>query len=1286
MRALISILFLYLCLVGLVAQELVLDEQVEIQWMANAMQFDDLANRDVEIPQFQSAVFGDRYFGLPIWTKTKRLPSSGKLQVQITQAKYESITACNEDFAQLSDELLVESGILQSKGRYRAFVRFVPIVKRADCRYSKLISFRLQIRFEAEQNGISFRTSPFKTESVLQSGSWYKIATTEHDVYTITPDFINSMGISAQSIDPHRFAIFGNGGGTVPEPNSAERIDDLEQIPLAFYGDSDSQFEQGEYFLFFAQSPDDYLFDSLTQSFDVNKNPYSFDNFYFINTDTPDAMRIEPYDAPTQIDGQTDRYYDIQRYERELYNILDWRGSSLGSGKKWFGDIFASSTTKDFSSEFDLDGYVPQTTLKWSAQAAVVSFSGLSRFRVTVGDESRTKNFSTVPVNTAVNVEILKHAVFTGSFPINSSNISEVTVEFMPSTVESTGWLDYIQIEGYKALALSSGQASLLCRNPGAVGGIEYELKTTGPNTEIWELSDPKLPKRVSTRTSEDAIIFNIQRNGLTEFIAINPDRVSRTPRFVGVVANQNLHAINQADMLVVFHRDFEGVAKEFSLYRSAQSGMNVLAVNVEAIYNEFGGGSPDPTAIRDFCRMLYNRDRSFGHLLLIGDASFDMRHVRDDLKDQNFVTTYQTTHSYNPIKAYGSDDYFALLDENEGNATLSGALDIAVGRWPIQKEQDGFFILDKIKKYESGDLFFGDWKQRISLIADDEDGALHANQSETLAERLKDAYPNFEFSKIYLDAHVEQSNAGGDRYPTVNKMIDDNYARGQFVVNFIGHGGPRGWAQERILTIPQLLQWEQKNGYPILVTATCSFASFDDPHFTSAGELSLLKGGGGVVAILSTVRIVFASRNFQLITELFKEFFEKKSDGSLMTIGEVTRLAKNNLSMGSSTTNARKFGVFGDPSMRIMLPQYEVITSHINDQSTDQMSKTDTLSALSTIRLRGYIAHRGDIQTDFNGELDIKVFDKPVMRKTLGQKSTVIEYETQNSLIHRGKASVVDGRFSYEFVVPKNINYQFGAGKILYYAQSEQIDAAGHLDSIIVGGTSPNGIEDDQAPEVQLYLEDSSFRSGDEVPPNPTMIAELSDDFGINISGTSIGHDITAVLDLDERNTIILNDFFEATLDKPNEGRVVYQFQNLEEGLHSLTVTAWDIANNKGEASIEFLVVKKDRFDITKLFNYPNPFIDQTAFEFMHNLPTSALDIQIDIYTLSGQKIKTIKQAVTGNGNLVRGITWDGLDDAGTIIPRGIYLYKLKAISHNIGTNKTFSAQSKFERLLILK
>ncbi len=1288
MRILLLFVFLSFFLNSTKAQKIILDQTVHLTWLDNSRSYEPLMNKDIEMPQFEGAFYGTPLPALPKWLKKVDLDMDGSLSIQLLDQQYEPIEAVNANFNQLTDDIILESNIIQSRKEFAGFVQFIPIRKTTNGGFERLVSFQIQILFTPSKKQITFRSTPFKTESILRSGQWFKLATTDHDVYKITPDLLSQMGLDPSSINPNRIGIFGNGGGTMPEPNDAERIDDLEQIPIQFFGDSDDRFEEQEYFIFFAESPDDLTYDASTLRFNTLKNPYTHNNYYFLNPNTSNPLRVKSDATPTQIDRQSSQYYDIQRYERELFNILDWRPSSHGSGKRWFGDIFGAAARKNFDKEFDLNNYVTGTNLRWSALAAVVSFSGLTRFTISVGPSSETETFRTVPVNTAVNANIATLEAFEGSFELDSPTPGSIDVEFFPSASESTGWLDYIQIEGVKNLQLDADQGSLLARTieQGDIQGVEYTLSTLSDQSLVWNLNDPSNPKAPTLQRADGTITFSISSSTLNQFIAFNPDRVDKIPEYIGPITNQNLHSISGAEMIVIHHSDFSTVAEEFVRYREQQSGMKIVTVDIDQVYNEFSGGAQDATAIRDFCRMIYERDPDFKHLLLIGDASFDMRHIRDELTNQNFVTTYQTVESINPINAYPSDDYFALLDDNEGTPTLSGGMDITVGRWPIQKESEGMIILDKIKKYESDSRFLGDWKQRICLVADDEDGKLHGEQAETLAKRLYSNYPNFEYAKVYLDAHVQESNSGGDRYPTVNKKIDDDYARGLFLMNYIGHGGNKGWAQERILTIPQLLQWKQKNGYPIIVTATCSFASFDDPDFTSAGELTLLQPAGGVVSILSTTRIVYASRNFELITELFKDIFEKNPDGSRMTLGEVTRIAKNNLSAGASTTNARKFGVFGDPSMLLVLPRYDVITSHINGKPTSDMTKIDSFSALREMVVKGYISDQGTIQSNFNGELDIKVYDKPLVQKTLGQNSTVFEFETQNNVIFRGRSSIENGEFEYRFIVPKDINYKFGEGKILYYANSNHTDAAGNQQGIIVGGTAKNGIIDDQAPKIDLYFGDPSFVSGSEVSFNPTMIADISDDYGINISGISIGHDLTAVVDNNIRQTTILNDFYQATLDKPNEGRVEYQFKDLEEGLHTLTVTAWDIANNKGEATIEFLVVNRTQFDLTRILNYPNPFTTNTAFQFEHNLPNSALDVQIDIYTISGQKIKTIQESVISEGKLVRNIVWDGLDDYGDPIGRGVYLYKLKVLSDNINNTDAFSAESGFERLVILK
>lgn len=202
-----------------------------------------------------------------------------------------------------------------------------------------------------------------------------------------------------------------------------------------------------------------------------------------------------------------------------------------------------------------------------------------------------------------------------------------------------------------------------------------------------------------------------------------------------------------------------------------------------------------------------------------------------------------------------------------------------------------------------------------------------------------------------------------------------------------------------------------------------------------------------------------------------------------------------------------------------------------------------------------------------------------------------------------------------------------------------------------------------------------------------PVLLAKLQDDNGINVVGNSIGHDLDGVLDNNTQNTYLLNDFYEAELDDHTRGTVRYPLAKIAEGRHSIRVKAWDVANNSAEGYTEFIVANSEKIALEHVLNYPNPFTDRTCFQFDHNMAGQELDVLIQIYTVSGRLIKSLEHTMVSDGALRLGdcIEWDGRDDYGDRLARGVYLYKVKVRSRLTGNN-TLNGESDFEKLVILK
>jgi hypothetical protein len=1261
----------------------------KLNWLDQTVKYSPYEALTLEALYFEGAQYNDKHPGLPFFGQSFDLPGPGDIRVTLVDASWEQVADVpEEELGNIAESLQFLSSVAQDRRQYKAGLAFVPLRKINGSRVEKLVNFTLKVEFTP---GVAATTRGPETtdQSVLANGEVYKVAVSRSGMHKMTYDFLRDLGVPVDDIDPRKIQLFGNGGGPLPEPVSAFRYDDLEENPIQVEGEEDGSFDPGDFVLFYAEAADKWLYNPQGERFDMVRNPYSDKNFYFIKIESENGLRLDNLpDAALVADYTTNAFDDYQRLEEDKFNLLFDYSSTQGSGQEWFGDNFRIVRERTYADIFSFPNILTNEPAHLQARFAGRSGS-TSRFYAGVGGEEYSASLSGVNTGNSLGT-YARAAVASGNFTPVSSDI-DVGIRYPEVAQSSEGWLDYIQINARRELRMVGNE--LQFRDIRSIGAdlARYTINRADANLVVWDVTDPVHPQRQNGKLGGDAFTFTAQVDTLHQYVAFRTNAPLNRPEAVGKVTNQNIHGVDNVDLVILFHPDFESAASRLADHRSSFSDLNVAMVRIDELYNEFSSGRQDPVAIRDFARMLFERSDRFKYLLLFGDASFDFRNRLElsETQRHHFVPTYQTRGSFDPIESFPTDDYFALLSPGEGD-NLKGALDIAVGRLPVKTASEASAVVDKIIQYDTNPEQMRDWRNRIGMVADDEDSGTHFGGADRISRMIEKEHPTYNINKIYFDAFQQVATPGGARFPDVKSAINQNMFKGLLVLNYLGHGGSTGWAQERVLLSSDIVAWNNLMSPTLLVTATCSFTGFDEPNYETGGELSLLNKNGGAIGLYTTTRAVYAYSNERLTTAAF-EFLLKKVDGAYVPIGEVLRLSKNDNKEDTLLTNARKFAVIGDPSMYLAIPNYQVMTSTINGKAIGSPD-LDTLKALSKVTIEGFVAdENGSLLSDFNGVVYPTIYDKRDTLQTLGQdkKSPVRSFSLQKNIIFRGAASVENGRFSFSFVVPKDIDYSLGYGKISYYAQDGERDATGYFNEVVIGGTSPEAINDEEGPVVEVFMNNESFVFGGMTNEDPTLLVKLFDDNGINVVGTSIGHDLTGTLDDDLQNTYILNDFYEAVLDDYRQGIVRYPLYDIEEGRHRISVKAWDVANNSSTGFTEFVVASSEEVALEFVLNYPNPFTTNTWFEFKHNRSAGeVLDVQVQIYTISGKLVKTLRQQLVSNGDRVSradGIQWDGTDDYGDQLARGVYLYRVK-LGVNDLSNNWITAESEFEKLVILK
>ena len=1184
----------------------------------------------------------------------------------------------------IPEDLELKVGFGKSKLQNFVSVHYYPIVK-VNGEIKLVNEVKIQV-ISTPKNTQNDRSVVFASNSVLNSGAWYKIGVPKTGVYKIDYAYLNSIGVNTSGLNPNHINIYGNHMPQMPIANSVYRPDDLLKNSIYVQGDGDNSFDNGDYLLFYATGPN--VENYSAGSINTAVNWLDSLNYYFIHIDAADAPKRVSNGTVSggPVTHNVNSFNDVAIHELNNENLIK-------SGTRWLGEHFDIELQKNIS-----------VTLRDVNTSVPVALKTVTAAHIPSGSSGLTITINGVQVNNiAFSPGIGPYTeakVFTSDITYTTSSVNQnIVLDFSRTNPSSVAWLDYMQFNYDRIATLSSDQ--ILIRDLSTVGignVVEYSVSNVSGSSFFWEVTDPSNALAIPGTLNGSTYTFALDADSLRSVAAFNSNQ-AYIPTFISSVPNQDLHALPQVDYVIVTNSLLRPQADRLAQLHIAQ-GTSVHVVDIQQVYNEFSGGIADPVAIRWMMKMFYDRAGGDPNLMpkslcLFGDGSYD---PLNRLEGNNYlIPTYNNTDNdldIDYVDSYTSDDFFAMLDDNEA-MSAADMMDIGVGRIPVSDLVTAEHVVNKIDHYinfgsyyygntagvqcdESGySNSFGDWRNRIVLMADDENSGQFVKDCEELSDSCERLYPEMNVIKIYLDAYQQIVTSGGQRYPDVEEAINQNMNNGALVFNYVGHGGETGLTLERAVTIDMIENWKNVNNMTIFISATCEFARFDDPERVSAGERTLITPFGGAVSLLTTTRLVYISTNTALVRNLYTVLF-KEENGLPLTLGEISARTKNLTS--AFDDNKRNFTVLGDPALRIGKAKPMIVTNSINGVAVT--GATDTLKALSTITVSGHVGNgSGSVLTGYNGIVYPTVYDKRKTKFTLGQdpQSPVLPFDTQNNIIYKGKATVTNGYFKFTFVVPKDIDYAFGKGKISYYANDASSNSYGFDTSRVVGGVDPNGIVDNDGPDVEMYMNDPTFVNGGITDANPLFIAEVTDANGINTTGNGIGHDIILVLDGNTADPIVLNNFYESDLDTYQSGKVTYQLSDLSPGPHTATFKVWDVNNNSSESVLEFTVVEEAELGISHLLNYPNPFTTNTDFYFEHNQCCTPMDVKIEIFTVSGKLVKTIIENINTISFRSEPINWDGRDEYGDKLARGVYVYRL-----SIETEDGKKAE-KLEKLVIL-
>jgi len=1099
--------------------------------------------------------------------------------------------------------------------------------------------------------------------SVLASGDFFKIEVKESGLHKIDKTFLQNAGINTASIDPRTIKIYGNDGGELPFDNSVAAPTDLVQNRILVEGESDGQFNDNDYIIFYGRNPNEWVYNYNYKSYFHKINHYSKSNFYWITYGGEIGLRMDITNSPNSqglspIPTFKDRFFE----EPEINNLgstgLLWLSQRIGVNESFtfnkelkgyydggnvnlrfkFGN---GSYFQEYWRLEDLNGNLLKTQ---PAFYLTNVFSHINLYDI--DDNFLGVNYSLLPGKRSIN--------FKASLRSQDGNSPNVI-----------GYYDYLEVL-YDRLFTADNNV-LRFNSPDTSGLVEFRAESfTTPDIRIYDVSDKEnviIINPISYSNGTARFQSNITQNNPHEYYAIGGTNYKTPVSISSKIANQNLKGelSSGASFLIISPKEFLTAANRLKAQRE-KPGINYIKtaiVDVEKIYNEFSYGMQDPVAMRNFIKYAFNnfQERPV-YILFFGDGSYDYKNIYNlyGANIKNWIIPMEKNSPYaNDVDSYCSDDYLVEINETNYEPTGTCIVDFASGRLTVNSLEEANTVVDKIISYEDP-ANFEKWRNTVMYVADDgwttsqtggEEGSLHNDQCEDVAQNYT---PNYvKKDKVYIVSYPSEITPQGRRKPTANIDIINKWNDGKLVINYTGHGSTDLWAHEHIferqVSVPLL---NNKNKYPFMTIASCDLARWDDPFNTSAAEQLVTIKDKGAIGITAAVRPVYSVPNATFNNLLYSNLFKVDTLNLPLRVGKAMFNVKQDLYFD----NDLKFSLLCDPTLRLGIPQYRTRVDSINSTAGNQIFE---MKSLQKVKISGSVL-RGDSSFwgDYNGTIFINVndVDKNITFVDFGY---TFNYKLLGGIIYAGNANVVNGQWTVDFVVPRDISYNPGKGKIFTYFKNASSDGIGFSDNFIMNGIDSNAAADSLGPVISLFMDSRNFRSGDLVNQNPKLIADFTDENGINLTGT-IGHKIEATINDDENNKIDLTSFYASNSGYQN-GSVEYAMQGLTDGHYKLKVKAWDTYNNFNETEIDFTVQNNNSLALEKVYNYPNPMRDFTSFIFEHNFD-EPLAADIKIYTVSGRLIKELNK--TNITDKFVSIDWDGRDSDGDGIANGTYIYKI--------------------------
>lgn len=1013
--------------------------------------------------------------------------------------------------------------------------------------------------------------SRYAAHSKLATGKWVKIRVTDEGVYQLTNADLKNMGFS----NPAKVCLFGYNLPFLPEAKIEELDDDLTEIPL--YRKADGTL------LFYSCGTTLWSRQDEASTYTHRNNPYSKYIYYFLTETTGTPAAFKKSETATSTGKAQTTYYTHALHEEDAFSFIN-------TGRTFFEAYdYANGSQKTYQLTFD------NTTCGDVTIDVQFGASGNNSSNLSVSVDANTLGTMIVPQPGSNAVASISNK----SFTLYDQTVSSLNIKLKHTySAGISGHLDYIRATSEAQLSLSGKDYVVF--SPNSDGTKTFELKGATSATSIWDITTATTTHELSGTLSGTTYKATASNAKFTNrYVAVNTSATYPSPQTVGVVAHQDLHALDDINLVIIVPANgkLTEQAQRLAAAHTQIDGIRCAVIEADKVYNEFSSGTPDATAYRRLMKMLYDKQykdsplrstqKGSLNLLLFGNCMWDNRFVTQRLSSKSqddYLLAYESDNAWSHTDSYVLEEYYTLLADGKGISPLKELPDCGVGRLPVSAPSEAQTVVDKLIVYMKK-LYAGAWKNTICLMGDDDKTNIHMEDAENILTTTQKKFPDYHYLRIYWDNYTIQRTSTGNTYPDIYTYINKVMDEGALIMNYTGHGAAYCISHEKVLQTADFQNWTSPR-IPVWVTAACDIAPFD-MNIENIGCEALLNKQGAAIAFIGTARTVYSSPNRVINRYFMSHVLDTKNNGEHYTIGEALAQAKADIIESKSkgtiskldSLNKVHYVLLGDPAIRLATPTYKVKINKFNGKDIDT-ENPPTISAGETVTVEGYIVNEnGEKATDFNGTVSPIVYDSEehiVCRLNSGVDTDPFEYDDRTRTLYAGTDSVKAGIFKFTFPVPLDINYSNQSGLINLYAISndKNQEANGSFENFLIGGTYEQQKTDTEGPTIAAFSNGHNVEKISYTNEAPTLRIELQDDSGINTTGNGLGHDIVAIIDNNEATTYILNNYYSQSVGDYRSGTVTYTLPTLPAGKHTLVIRAFDTLNNMGEKAYSFEVV----------------------------------------------------------------------------------------------------------------